>query len=224
MSEPEHEDVEAPEPTPEPLEDDEAAEEEERASRDEEEPEEPAEEPEPVESAGPSEKEIEALFKRAEGRATTFRNGISDVFGVLANDFHICPTCEDFIPGFLPPQGPSPESIERTRAAIGLPDLSNYQQAKNARKCPDCEGLGVVLSGSLVNGNVAIDCATCGASGYVVVQTQTGEIVAPPPANGGQPGELPAGVNPDDPAVASLRARGFSVFPPPPVLTGPTAQ
>jgi hypothetical protein len=53
------------------------------------------------------------------------------------------------------------------------------------------------------------------------VQTGSGELVPPTLQNGSPLPELAAGVNPDDPAVRELRARGFTVFPP--VQIGPAA-
>jgi hypothetical protein len=214
VSETEHEDTEAPPATPEPLEDDEAAEEEERASRDEEEPETPAEEPAQPPPPELTQKQIEKLYDRAEGRATTFRNAVSEIFGEMAQAFETCPLCVDHLPGFLAPFGPTEEAAANTRAALGVPDLSNYQQAKNAHQCGDCAGLGVVLSGSLVAENAAIACQNCKGSGYVVIPGEGMASVAPSLTNGAQLQELPPGVNPDDPAVKELRARGYSVFPP----------
>jgi hypothetical protein len=214
VSETEHEDTEAPPPTPEPLEDDEAAEEEERASRDEEEPETPAEEPAPPEPEGLTEKQMEATRKKLDAENTRHRSRISDLIGEEALMLEPCPLCNGFADGYRFPVVPPDDVIEATRVAIGMPDLSNYQPAKNAHQCSDCAGLGVVLSGSLVPENAAITCKNCNGSGYVVVPGEGMASVAPSLTNGAQLQELPPGVNPDDPAVKELRARGYSVFPP----------
>lgn len=195
------------EPTPEPDEQDEEG-------NEAEEDEQPAEEPAPEPQVGMTDKEMEASRKKLEAEDTRHRNRISEIMGEEAQFLEPCPLCSHFVAGLIFPQVPSEEIVAATRVAIGMPDLSNYQPAKHAHKCPDCEGLGVVLSGSLVQGNVAIECNTCHASGYVVVQQGTGELVAPTPGPTNGVTEPFPGVNPDDPAVKELRARGFTVIPP----------
>lgn len=176
---------------------------------------EPAEEP-----LGISEKEVEARFKRIEGRATTWRNAVSEVLGEIAQSYRLCPLCGDSVPGFIPEGQPPDEVIAATRAVIGLPDLSHYEQAQNAHRCGNCGGQGVVLSGSLVKGNEAIQCTFCNGSGYLVVPGEGQPSTAPVAAvhNGEAP--LLPGVNPDDPAVAELRARGWFVAPPAEITAG----
>lgn len=214
MSDTEHEDAEGTEATPEPLQGDELAPDEEEAADAEEPTSEPVEEPEQETPDGLSEKQLEAGRKKLEAEGTRHRNRVSEILGEEAQHLIPCPLCEGFVDGLIFPVLPPEDVIARTRVAIGMPDLSNYQQAKDARQCPDCAGLGVVLSGSLVAENAAINCKGCNGSGYVMI-TATGEITGPTVhANGGTTPELPAGVNPEDPAVKELRARGFTVFPP----------
>jgi hypothetical protein len=220
MSEPQTEPVEPAEepqeeptlePEPDPDEEDEEA---------EGEPEEPAEEPAPEEPTGLTEKQLEATRKKLDAENARHRGRISDLIGDEAVLLEPCPLCSGFADGYRFPVVPPDDVIEATRVAIGLPDLSNYQQAKDARECPDCVGLGVVLSGSKVAENAAITCKSCNGSGYVML-APTGEITGPTVTPNGAPvQEIPAGVNPDDPAVKELRARGFMVFPPAQIGTG----
>lgn len=220
MSEPEQEPLEAPlEPQDEPS-GDELAPDEEEAAEAEEAAQTPAEEPEPEEPAGLSEKQLEAGRKKLEAEGTRHRNRVSEILGEEAQFLVPCPLCAGFVDGMIFPQLPPDDVIERVRVAIGMPDLSNYQPAKNAHQCADCAGLGVVLSGSLVPENAAITCKNCNGSGYVVIPGEGMASVAPVLTNGAQLQELPAGVNPDDPAVKELRARGYSVFPPVQLGTG----
>jgi hypothetical protein len=208
-------DEEPAEPAQEPQADEEEAEEEEEAAEPSE------EETEAPEAAGMSEKEMEASRKKLDNENTRHANRISEIVGEEANLLVPCELCNGFADGYRFPVTPPPEIIERVRVAIGLPDLSNFQQAKHARMCDDCAGLGVVLSGSQVAENAAIRCIGCNGSGYIVISRTTGEVLAPVTENGQATQELPAGVNPDDPAVAELRARGYSVFPPVQIPSGP---
>lgn len=220
MSEPEQEPLEAPESPEEPEtapEPDEEVEEAEEADQ------EPVEEPEQEPAGGPegfSERDLEKARKRIEGEETRHRNRVSEIMGEEANFLTPCPLCSGFVSGLIFPQVPEPAVVDAVRVAIGLPDLSNYQPAKDARQCPDCAGLGVVLSGSLIAENAAITCKSCNGSGYVMLEP-TGEMTGPTVhTNGGAKPEVPVGVNPDDPAVKALRERGFTVFPPVQLPTG----
>jgi hypothetical protein len=209
-----------PEPATEPVEPTEPDEATEPAQGDEEEeaaaeePSEPSDDEEPDTPEGFTEKELEATRKKLDNENARHRGRISDLIGDEAVLLEPCPLCSGFADGYRFPVVPPADVIEQVRVAIGMPDLSNYQQAKDATQCPDCVGLGVVLSGSLVAENAAITCKTCNGSGYVML-SPAGEITGPTVVKNGSPlQELPAGVNPDDPAVKELRARGFTVFPP----------
>jgi hypothetical protein len=166
------------------------------------------------EPQGFSEKELEAGRRKLEAEGTRHRNRVSEILGEEAQLLVPCELCSGFVDGLRFPVLPPQDVIEAVRIAIGMPDLSNYQPAKSANQCPDCAGLGVVLSGSLVPENAAITCQTCHGSGYVM-RTATGEITGPTVfTNGAEVPDVPVGVNPDDPAVKELRARGFTIFPP----------
>src|SRR5689334_9475015 len=137
--------IEEPEQEPEtPSEPDEEEEEQEGTP----EPQEPEETPE-EQPQGLSEKELEAGRKKLEREQERHANRVSEIMGDEAVHLERCPLCSDFVDGWVFPQIPPEEIVQKVRVFIGMPDLSNYQQAKDARQCPDCAGLGVVLSGSL---------------------------------------------------------------------------
>lgn len=179
--------------------------------------EDPEQEPDDEDSEQPegmTQKQLEAARRKLDAENTRHANRLSELIGEEAQMLEPCPLCNGFADGYRFPVIPPDDIIAEVRVAIGMPDLSNYQQAKDARQCPDCVGLGVVLSGSLVSENAAITCKQCNGSGYVMLNP-SGEITGPTVTPNGSPvQELPAGVNPDDPAVKELRARGFTVFPP----------
>lgn len=211
------EDAETPADAP--LEDDDADLEEQEADNEEQ----PDEQPEPPEAEAPegmTEKQLEASRKKLDAENARHRARISDLIGEEAVHLIPCELCNGFADGYRFDVQPPDFVVDAVRVAIGLPDLSNFQQAKHAHQCPDCAGLGVVLSGSQVPENAAITCLGCNGSGYQVAQTGTGELQAPTFGNGHATQELPPGINPDDPAVKELRARGFTVFPPVQIAQG----
>lgn len=161
-----------------------------------------------------TEKQLEEGRQKIVRENTRHANRVSEIMGDEAQFLDPCPLCSGFVTGFIFPQVPEPEVVDKVRVAIGLPDLSNYRPAKHAARCDDCDGLGVVLSGSQVQSNVVVGCPTCKSSGYVV-RAPDGSAVPPVAApNGAAEPVLHEGVNPDDPAVAELRGRGFTVIPP----------
>jgi hypothetical protein len=182
-----------------------------------EQPADPQPEPEPQ---GLTEKQLEQRMKRIDTAASNYRNKIGDILGDDLLIMQPCPLCTDGVPAFIFPGVAPPEVVEAVRPVIGLPDLHEFKDAPHAHRCDTCAGRGVVLSGSFVQGNEAISCPKCSGSGFVVDQA-TGPAVTPPaPTNGAPIQELPEGLNPEDPAVKELRARGFTVFPPVPLPAG----
>lgn len=172
--------------------------------------------PEPVEPQpeGLTEKELESRMKRIGGYFTTYTRKLDELLG---EDFLVmepCPLCTTAVPGFVFP-GVAPEDVVvQVLPKVGLGGLLELEPDPTSRKCPVCNGRGQLKTESFVPGNETRKCAKCNGSGLEITAT-SGPNVAPPPLENGQP-ETPLadGVNPDDPAVAELRARGFTVFPP----------
>lgn len=211
---PEEAPIEAPTPEPTPDDDDELAADEDAPVEPDQPDESAPEQEQPAPELTMTEKELEAGRKKIVAENTRHANRVSEIMGDEAQFLEPCPLCSPFVTGFIFPQVPPPEVVDKVRVAIGLPDLSNYQPAKHAQRCDDCAGLGVVLSGSAVPENAVISCPTCNASGFVV-RGADGTAVPPAAApNGTVEPVLHEGVNPNDPAVAELRGRGFTVIPP----------
>lgn len=200
MSETEQEQVEPAEPAahePEqdeqggaesPSEDDEAAE----AAEAEEEPE-AAEQGDDEPEAAVTDVEIEKATKKLEAEATRHANRISEIMGEAAQALLPCELCAPITPGFRFPVPVMGDALERVRIAIGLPDLSNYREAKDARTCDDCDGLGKVLTGSHVPTRDVKDCSRCKGAGWLQVGSQ--------PENGNVTGPLAAVAPPEQQAT-----------------------
>lgn len=208
------------------------------------EPQEPVQEPEPVEEPEPiegpdetapapeetpgtppeamTEKEYEKRSQRLDAENARHAKKVGDIMEEDATHLIGCPVCMDGIAGWIfPPevQELAPEAIARIRQVIGLPDYTNFQDAPDARQCPDCAGKGKGKTGSAVPGRETKDCRLCNGQGWVpVAVTTNGHVehsVAVPEITG--PTVYGAG-DPDD-RVRALREEGFTVIPPM-VVTG----
>lgn len=134
-----------------------------------------------------------------------------------AGDLIPCPVCMDGIAGWIyPPEAQqlSDEAISRVRQVIGLPDYGTFEDAPDARTCPECSGRGEVRTGSQVPGYETKTCRLCKKMGWIpvgatangeTIEPLTGEIITGPTVFTGASA---------DPEVDHLRQRGFTVIPP----------
>src|SRR6266852_5216564 len=173
VPEPDETEQEAPESAPEP-----------ETENPDAEPAEPIEGPEePGEEAGEPETETEepALTTAQSEKARKVRDDkldrererhasrIGEIMGDEAVALIPCPVCMDGVADgwiFTPEvQQLSDEAISRIRQVIGLPDYSNFVQAKDAKRCPDCNGKGSTKTDSDVPGYETKTCGTCQKTG-----------------------------------------------------------
>lgn len=145
---------------------------------DEEENGEPEPDAEPA-SPGLSEKQIEQAMAKLEREAKRHRDRISEVMGEEAQMLEPCPLCEPNFAGFRFPVVPPDDVREAVRVAIGDADGIEYLRATDARLCDACNGLGNVLTGSLVPVHRTKPCGQCRGAGYVDVGGPTPVPVAP---------------------------------------------
>jgi len=141
----------------------------------------------------------QALLEGLEREYSRHRKAIAKALGIDPAEMHECPTCEGV--GF------TPEAIDAPPALVQDP----YTET-----CSRCAGNGSTKSGASPLGLDVIPCNGCGGSGYVVKAEQ--------PAAGAGFGEVPAGsgyVPPpapptpaDDPVLAELRSRGYTILEP----------
>lgn len=198
------------------------------------EPQEPAEPVEPSEPGGEpqepaeegdqpslrSEAEIEKAAKQVDQLRKSVANRVGSIFGDDASFLVACPLCAGTAPGWLWPPSEAPLPEDQVRAVfttLGVIEPKEYQHYQSYNRCPDCEGLGSVKTGSRVPGFDVVDCPNCMRKGYVMAAP------LPLPTNGAEPHPEslkvtgPSVIDPadaDDPAVAELRRRGFTVVPP----------
>jgi hypothetical protein len=125
---------------------------------------------EPAAPQGMSDKEREEQQKKLDREAKRHTNTIRALLGDEEADVTECPFCDPQLQGFFfDAQLATPRS-EMQAAMIGAlsqPLQADYRAAPHAHRCEDCDGYGVVQSGSRKPGNETIPCPTCKALGYV---------------------------------------------------------
>jgi hypothetical protein len=132
---------------------------------------EPADEPElePPAGVGPSQKEIEAMFVKAEKAVTSYVRRISDIFGDQALDLAMCPLCPPQHKGFVNVHdaGKVPDDIGReTLRFLGQAIAAEFKQDAAHDTCGHCDGLGKVKTGSRVVRWETIGCEYCKGCGF----------------------------------------------------------
>lgn len=218
MSEPLQETpTEQDEPETEPAAPEQTSDEPEPATSDEPEP-----EPEtPPQSIG--EAEIEAIGKKLDGLRKHVTKRMGEILGDDAPLYRECMCGELFnTPGWLPPIDPPPDAQAFMYHWLGQHAPSDYQKDQFSRECPDCNGMGEVLTGSKVQGQVTLPCITCSGMGWADAG-RAQRIAASRVPNGPQPvTPLPASPEgaaftapaEDTPEIAALKAQGFIIIPP----------
>lgn len=164
-------------------------------------------------------RELDKMNTSLEREGTRHRNRVSEIIGESANELLPCPLCSDWIDGIIPPVQPPDEVVEKVKATLGLAPEVNYKQAPFAHRCETCDGLGGVVSGSLVSGNEIIICQPCNGSGYKLDNNVAPLAGMVPPPNGEPQTVTPPGLNPDDPFMQEARERGLMVMPLPALPT-----
>lgn len=150
---------------------------------------------------------------------------VREIMGEDAQYLVNCPLCGDVSTGFLMvgEQGIIGEDkLNELRDLLGIASAKQLKQHPTVHTCETCDGLGRVATGSKVTGYDSIDCPECVGKGWTGQST-----LAPSAAANGAQDTAPALTGPtvyadaphvpnydDDPAVQSLKERGFMVIPP----------
>lgn len=169
-----------------------AAEEAERAEAEGEDEAEPGSEPEPVEPEPEPEPEpvdMAKAVKQLDAENERHAKRVADIMGADAAQLYPCPTCSLGPVGFV----------------FALPDAEpEYKQAPDAELCADCNGLGDVLTGAVVERGRFKECPSCLGKGWRNKLAPVPEVPHLP---------QPAPIDPN--LVAQLRAAGYAVIDPP---------
>lgn len=221
---PETETPEVPEPeTPETP--DEPEEKPEHIDGDDETPEPPAE-PEPTaEAPAMDEKAIEKAHRDAEKLRKDVAGRVSRIFGEDVVHMVECPLCSETAPGWLwDPQKVElqDDHLARVLLALGVVGPKRLKHDPYRVTCPTCDGEGQLETGSKVPGMNVIDCETCAKKGWVDSRQNAPVVSITPTTSTTTALTGPLHYTPppeqeqydDDPAVQSLRDRGFLVVAP----------
>jgi len=163
---------------------------------------------------GKSQKEIEKGLRALEREAQRHAKRVAEIMEEDAQHLVLCELCAPLIPGFRWPQVPEDQRAA-VMLAIGFDPKPDLLTDKRAHACPDCNGYGLVATGSKVQGQDALACIDCGGSGWVGERRNApATAVTPPmpaaPSNGPQP-EVP--LSPDrEAAKQAAQAAGFMVI------------
>ena len=203
--------VEDPTESPETTSDDETGED---TPDEQEQAQEPAEDPGDAQPEARDDHEIDAVYTKLATKAKNYAKGVSELDGLSGIPLAVCELCSDAYPGFRWQEPRTDAAAAALNAFGGMLDLDTLEDADWTDRCSHCAGKGVVKTKGLVNGNIVIECKYCNASGYVVLDQDTGIMKPPAHEQGTHPAAI-AGVNPDDPrTIAEAIANGFVVIPP----------
>jgi len=151
------------------------------------------------------------------------RNRVYEIIQDDAADLIACPMCSHYVEGAIvnPDVAKLPAEVSTySLSVLGIEGPRDLKQSPRYATCEECGGEGETWTGGARDGYKSIQCEGCGGTGYVRTGYATnGHAPAP---------EVPALTGPtvqwddlaNDPEVAHLRERGYTVIPPVPVNVG----
>jgi hypothetical protein len=219
MSEPDEQDeateptvTDVPEPDQEPSENEAEAEAEAESEREVE----PAPEPE---AHGPTPEEWEKRFSLAERRFKTYADAVTKAWeedALSLVQFNIDASAP---PGFIDTRNKGHVDDDTKAAALaflGFDGESGMKEDPHSHVCEECDGWGLVATGSKVANQDTRRCDECRGVGYVLDNAPAagtnGQNVTLTPIEGGN--LVPAATGVESPEVESLRLRGYTIIPP----------
>jgi hypothetical protein len=105
--------------------------------------------------------------KKVARAAQTYWNKVREQYGQDLGGFHECPLCVGYPPGLYWPSELPAEKAAALKTILGQPALENYKRANAYGVCATCEGLGTVLTGSMVPAHMTHQCVDCSGRGYI---------------------------------------------------------
>lgn len=143
------------------------------------------------------EREAAEAARRLELEAQRHQRRVFELMGEESVHLVQCVLCNPLFPGWRFDVPLAEEHREIVKVAIGLGDLSQYEADTFSMECQRCKGLGVVRSGSHVNGQQTLRCLGCDGNGWVANGPERAKQAAQAqaaPASGNTPpdvGSLP---------------------------------
>lgn len=169
---------------------------------------------------GMSDADLEKVYAQLDKETARHAKRVAEIMGDEAVALDLCPLCEPSIPGFVfagATGEPRSQLHGALLAVLANPQAAEYREAKHRQRCDDCDGWGVVVSGSRVGAQETVPCARCNNLGHVATAPGDGPVYLPPAqtaeTNGGTHEPAAAALH-EPPEVAALRAQGYFVVAP----------
>jgi len=133
---------------------------------------------------------MEEATRKLAASEKSHRTRVATIMGEDLNEVEVCPLCATFTAGFVLPYAALTadvslkDAVRRLNGDAAQPEL---QSAKNAQRCPDCDGWGDVLTGAQIERGRIIPCLKCNGTGHVAklyVPDQTAANTEPYPGSG----------------------------------------
>lgn len=119
--------------------------------------------------------------KQINAAAKTHESRLRNILGADFDAYQPCPLC--LADAFIIPHPPGsmiPEQWEAVQIAAGQHAEQEYKQADYTEECPDCNGLGEVLTGAKTQHGRLIPCRTCEGKGWKAhMDEPTGPVLVP---------------------------------------------
>lgn len=182
--------------------------------------EEPSEEPvEAPEAHGPTQEEWEKRFQTAEARFRTYTAAVTKIWEEDAVHLMAFPLDAGAPTGFIDVRNKGrveDETKGAVLAFLGFDGETGMKEDPHSHVCEECDGWGLVATGSKVANQDTRRCDGCRGVGYVLdtapVAGTNGQNVHLELPEHGQ--LVPAATGVESPEVESLRLRGYTIIPP----------
>ena len=162
--------------------------------------------------------DVEVLENKLETKAKNYMKAMGELIKGTGYPVTLCELCNDAYPAvrWLTPR--DDDHAELVALVEGLQREAPLLDDDDTEQCPKCNGFGIVKLPSHVPGNTRRKCNRCNGAGYLAHHPSSGALVVAVQETENGATEPIAGVPTDDPAVADLLARGYTVVPPLTVL------
>lgn len=113
--------------------------------------------------------DVDKNMKRLEAEAQRHAKRVSEIMGDDALILQPCPRCWPVAPGFIMPGMPVEDEQRReVKLSIGEQPIPQYNEARDKRRCDDCDGWGRTLTGARETAQVDLPCSGCNGQGWKV--------------------------------------------------------
>ena len=158
--------------------------------------------------------DVDVLETKLETKAKNYMKAMGELIEGTGYPVTLCELCNDAYPAVRWLEPRDQDHAELVALVEGLQRAAPLLDDNDTETCPKCGGWGVVKLPSHVPGNTQRTCNRCNGAGYLAMHPQSGTPIAPQvDTPNGQTEPIP-GVPTDDPVIADLHARGYTIVPP----------